>query len=132
VAKSKAYLADITLRNGEPMKAKGLIEQALQSNPKIRIAYYDLGIISTEQKAYGKAIAAFKTAIRLDTSRAHAYYRLAQVYRDQGRPALAEAELRNVARIHQRQESTLMRGISPASVLAPRSFTGLADTAKKH
>lgn len=112
VAKSEAYLGDIALKQGKPRQARALDEQAIRVFPKIRIAQYDLGILDTTGKNYQKAETELRAAIALDPARVEAHYRLAQVYRAEGKSRLAAAELKAVADIHQTQEEKLYKEIS--------------------
>lgn len=112
VAKSQAYLADIALKQGKPDQARALAERAIYHFPDIRIAHYDLGIIDAAEKHYAAAEAEFKQAIRLDPSRVEARYRLAEVYRAEGKISLAKAELSEVGQIHQQHSEKLLNEIS--------------------
>ena len=112
MAKSDAYLGDIALREGKRRQARALIEQALHGFPEIRIAHYDLGVLDAEDRDYSHAQAELETAIRLDPSQADAHYRLAEVYRAEGKPQLAAQQIRDVSNIHQQKEQNLLREIS--------------------
>ncbi|MGH9396574.1 MAG: tetratricopeptide repeat protein [Terriglobia bacterium] len=112
VAKSEAYLGDIALKQGKPRQARAWAEQATRAFPKMRIAHYDLGILDAQDKQYGKAETQLQEAIRLDPSRVEGRYRLAQVYRAEGKTSLAEAELKAVSGIHQKQGEKLFKEIS--------------------
>lgn len=112
MAKSQAYLADIALKQGKPDEARALAERAIVRFPDIRIAHYDLGILDATEKHYASAEAEFKQAIRLDPTRVEARYRLAQVYRAEGKSSLAKAELSEVGQIHQRHSEKLLDEIS--------------------
>lgn len=108
VAKAEAYLADIALKRGKSDQALALARQAIGRFPNIRIAHYDLGILDAAARDYAGAEAEFKEAIRLDPSRVEARYRLAQVYRAEGKSTLANSELGEVGRIHQRRADKLL------------------------
>lgn len=112
VAKSEAYLGDIALKQGKPRQARALVEQAIRVYPKIRIAQFDLGVLDAEGKNYEKAASELREAITLDPTRVEAHYRLAQVYRAEGKSQLAAAELKAVADIHQSVQDKLYKEIS--------------------
>ncbi|MGH9377290.1 MAG: tetratricopeptide repeat protein [Terriglobia bacterium] len=114
VPKSEAYLGDIALKQGRPRQARALVEQAIRGFPKIRVAQFDLGILDAGDKNYPKAESELREAIALDPSRVEAHYRLAQVYRAEGKSQLAAAELKAVADIHHTQEEKLYKEISGA------------------
>lgn len=114
VAKSEAYLADIALKQGKPRQARALAAQAVRVFPKLRIAQFDLGVLDADDKNYQKAEGELQEAIALDPKRVEAHYRLAQVYRAEGKSGLAAAELKAVADIHQSQEEKLYKEISGA------------------
>jgi tetratricopeptide (TPR) repeat protein len=112
VAKSDAYWGDILLREGNSRQARALIEQAIRLYPALRIAHLDLGILDAQAKRYAQAEGELKEAIRLDASQADARYRLAQVYRAEGKTQLAQVELKTVGAIHRREEEKLYKEIS--------------------
>lgn len=112
VAKSEAYLGDIALKQGKPRQARALVEQAIRVFPKIRIAQFDLGVLDANDKNYPKAVSELREAIALDPTRVEAHYRLAQVYRAEGKNQLAAAEMKAVADIHQSQQDKLYKEIS--------------------
>lgn len=112
VAKSKAYLGDIAMREGKKSRAHALLKAALHLYPRIRLAYYDLGILDMLQKKYDQAIVNLENAIKMEPNRADAHYRLAEVYRVLGRKQLAQKELDIVSRIHTKKRDTLLHEIS--------------------
>lgn len=112
VAKSKAYLGDIALREDRNAQARTLLEEAMRSYLKIRIAYYDLGILDIREKKYDQAIVEFRNAIKMEPNRADAHYRLAEVYRAQGNEKLAQQELNKVSHIHTKKRDSLLHEIS--------------------
>jgi Tfp pilus assembly protein PilF len=115
IAKSDAYLGDIALKEGKPWQARPLVEQALHLFAGIRIAHYDLGVLDAQSRDYAHAEEELKVAIRLDPSQADAHYRLAEVYRAQGKPQLAGEQLEQVREIQQQTERKLFREISGGS-----------------
>lgn len=112
VAKSDAYLADIALKRGQRAEARALAEEAIRRYPNIRIAHFDLGILDADARDYASAEREFKEAIRLAPTRVEARYRLAQLYRAEGKNALAQAEIKQVAQIHNKHADKLLDEIS--------------------
>jgi tetratricopeptide (TPR) repeat protein len=115
VAKSDAFLGDIALKEGKPRQARPLIEQALHLFGGIRIAHYDLGVLDAQSKDYARAEEELQVAIRLDPFQADAHYRLAEVYRAEGKRQLARQQLKQVKEIQQQKERKLFREISGGS-----------------
>jgi tetratricopeptide (TPR) repeat protein len=112
-------LGDIALKQQKPDEARALLKQALRLFADIRIAHYDLGVLAGEAQQYGEAAAEFKESIRLDPKEVDAHFRLAQVYRKQGKTNLAEAELKTVSEMQQRKQEHLYKELSgeaPAAV----------------
>jgi tetratricopeptide (TPR) repeat protein len=110
-AVAMAYLGEIALRGGNPEKAQPLLQEALRQNPKIRIAHFDLGIIYTQKKKYAQAEEELERAIALDPKRPDAFYRLAQVYRFEGKTQLEKDALGKVAQLREAERATLMEEI---------------------
>jgi tetratricopeptide (TPR) repeat protein len=72
---------------------ESLLDHAIQLDPKFAAAYFQLGILHSEQQDFRKAISDYQQAIQSDPKMQEAHYRLAQAYRKVGDAAKAEAEL---------------------------------------
>ncbi|MGD0270038.1 MAG: tetratricopeptide repeat protein [Candidatus Sulfotelmatobacter sp.] len=72
---------------------KLLLEKAVQLDPKLGPGYLQLGILYAEQRDFPRAIAAYRQAIAATPQLEEAHYRLAQLYRQTGETANAQAEL---------------------------------------
>jgi tetratricopeptide (TPR) repeat protein len=72
---------------------ESLLDHAIRLDPKFAAAYFQLGILHSEQQDYRKAISDYQQAIQFDPKMQEAHYRLAQAYRKVGDAAKAEAEL---------------------------------------
>jgi tetratricopeptide (TPR) repeat protein len=70
-----------------------LLQTAVQLDPKLGLAYLELGIIYSEQKDFPKAVSALQRAIEATPQLEQAHYRLAHLYREAGETAQAHAEL---------------------------------------
>ncbi len=74
-------------------KIKSLLEKAVQLDPKLGLAYLELGIVYSQEKNIPKAISALQSAIEATPQLEQAHYRLAQLYRQIGETAKAKTEL---------------------------------------
>jgi len=74
-------------------KIKSLLEKAVQLDPKLGLAYLELGIVYSQEKNVPKAIPALQSAIEATPQLEQAHYRLAQLYRQIGETAKAKTEL---------------------------------------
>ena len=75
-------------------RAQSLLEKAVALDPKLGEAFLQLGIVYSERKDFGKAIAAFQQALHANPRMEQAHYRLAQAYRSSGQNDLAKNEIR--------------------------------------
>jgi tetratricopeptide (TPR) repeat protein len=100
-AQAEGYLGDIAMRNGDTKSAELLLKSALRTDDRVHIAHLDLGIIYAEQNRFADAQRELEAAIALASNRVDAYYRLAQVYRAQGKLNLQQAMLSKVKQINE-------------------------------
>ena len=82
-------------------QVKSLLEKAVHLDPKLGLAYLQLGIVYAEQKDLPKAISTYRQAIDADPRLEQAHYRLAQAYRQAGDTAKAHAEMQLYEEISQ-------------------------------
>jgi tetratricopeptide (TPR) repeat protein len=82
---------------------KLLLEKAVQLDPKLGPGYLQLGILYAEQRDFPRAIAAYRQAIAATPQLEEAHYRLAQLYRQTGETANAQAELQLYTQISKEQ-----------------------------
>jgi tetratricopeptide (TPR) repeat protein len=75
-------------------KVEGLLNEALRLDPKLPVAYLQLGILYAERKEFPKAIAEYKRAVDIDPELEEGHFRLAQAYRVSGDQTNAQQELR--------------------------------------
>ncbi len=78
---------------GKLAQVKSLLEKAIQLDPKLALAYLQLGILYSEKKDPPHAISAYQKAIEADPLLEQAHYRLAQAYRQVGKQSKAHDEL---------------------------------------
>jgi tetratricopeptide (TPR) repeat protein len=69
------------------------LHRALQVNPKLAEAHYELGLIALAQGKIDQSIASLEKAISLDPQLAAAHYRLGIAYQRMGNAARAKGEL---------------------------------------
>ncbi|MGB8579505.1 MAG: tetratricopeptide repeat protein [Candidatus Sulfotelmatobacter sp.] len=93
------YAVSLRKRWSSPDQAEGadqvksLLQTAIQLDPKLSVAYLQLGILYSEQKNFPQAISALQQAIDVDPQLEKAHYRLAQLYRLAGETKKAQSEL---------------------------------------
>jgi len=75
-------------------RVKSLLENAVRLDPKLGLAYLQLGVLYSERKDFTNAIAAYQHAIAGDSRMEEAHYRLAQAYKQSGDASKAQAELK--------------------------------------
>jgi len=119
VAKSQVYLGDIALHQGNLARARTYLVEAARLYPQYRFTHYDLGVLETKEKNYDGAVSELRKAIELDSKRADAHYRLAEVFRAQGKTKLAQEELDKVAQIQAGTRENLLHEISGSPPQAP-------------
>jgi tetratricopeptide (TPR) repeat protein len=71
---------------------ESLLQKAVQADPKLAVAYLQLGVLYAEHNDMPKAISSYQKAIEADPNLEQAHYRLAQAYRQIGETAKAKAE----------------------------------------
>ncbi len=80
-------------------QVESLLENAVRLDPKFAAAYFQLGILHSEQRDNPRAISDYQQAIRADPQMGQSHYRLGQAYRQIGDTAKAETELQIYDRI---------------------------------
>ncbi len=100
-AQAEGYLGDIALRNGDSQRAELLFNSALARDRNVHIARFGLGVLYAEQNRLAEAAREFEAAIALAPNRADAYYRLARIYRTQGKLERQKAMLSKVRQINE-------------------------------
>ena len=91
-----AYLADSEMHAGDETAAEQHLRRALTFDPKTRLAQLDLGILLAGRNEFEEAATHLREAIRLDSSKPDAHYRLGRVWLSMGREAEANAEFAKV------------------------------------
>ncbi len=70
------------------------LSNAVRLNPRFAPAYLQLGILHSETGDFPRAASDYEAALKLDPQLEEGHYRLAQAYRQLGKPELAKEELR--------------------------------------
>ncbi len=70
-----------------------LLEKAVRLDPKLSVAYLQLGMLFAEKHNYQAAIPAYQKALEADPHLEQAHYRLAQAYRETGDAQNAQKEI---------------------------------------
>jgi tetratricopeptide (TPR) repeat protein len=83
----------------DDQKIRSLLEKAVLLDPKLGLAYLELGIIYSQQKDIPRAISVLQAAIEATPQLEQAHYRLAQLYRQNGDAPKAKAELQEYEEI---------------------------------
>ncbi len=113
-AQAEGYLGDIALRNGDTKHAEELFRRAILADCGVRIAHLGLGTIFEQQHRWTDAEKEFQAAIALDPKSVDAYYRIAQVYRAQNKPAQQKAMLSKMKEISEERRVPADRVLSGA------------------
>lgn len=111
-SQANGFLGDIALYAGDDATAEHLLRQSVQEDPHVRIAQFDLGVLSAKKHDYDAAVRYFRAAIALDPQRPDAYYRLAVIYRELGKPDRQRELLTKVQQLHQAERRSLADAIS--------------------
>jgi cytochrome c-type biogenesis protein CcmH/NrfG len=69
-----------------------LLENAIQLDPQMAVAFLELGIVHADEQDFPAAIRSYQRAIEIDPTLEQAHYRLAQAYRQSNQPERAQAE----------------------------------------
>ena len=115
-----AYLGDVEMKRGNTDKALELFQNAVRIRNDLRIAYVDLGVILTDQKQYGEALAALQRGEKLDPEQPEVHYRLGRLYQAMGNAEAAKNEFEKVQHLHQKAEEDIadkMSGRKPVVTL---------------
>ena len=97
---------------GIDTQVEALLNKTVQLDPKLGVAYLQLGILYVSREDYAHAIPAYQKAIEATPELEEAHYRLAQAYRRTGEGAKAkqELELHEQLSKHAKDEAERERG----------------------
>jgi tetratricopeptide (TPR) repeat protein len=79
---------------GNSARAERFLQKAIALDPKMALAYLQLGTLYESREQFPEAATVFEQAVALDQSLEEAHYRLAQLYRRTGDDARAQRELK--------------------------------------
>ena len=80
-------------------EVKRLLEKAISLDPKLSLAYLQLGIVHSENRDFGKAISAYQKALEINDDLEEAHYRLGQAYAQAGDNLKAQREIQRYKEI---------------------------------
>jgi len=80
-------------------EAEAQLRKALQIDPRLAQAHYQMGTLQEAQDHMDSAVASLKEASRLDAAYAEPHYALARIYRRQGQKTLAQSEVDTYLRL---------------------------------
>jgi tetratricopeptide (TPR) repeat protein len=72
---------------------ESLLQKAVHLDPRLGVAYLQLGVLYSERSQLPDAISAYEKAINADPRLEAAHYRLAQAYRQTGERSKAQEEI---------------------------------------
>ena len=111
-AQAAAYLGDIKLRSNNQPEAERLLTRALHLQNDMRMAWFDLGKVLSDQNKNQEALAAFQKAESLDPADPDAHYRLARLYTTLGQKEKAQQEYTKTRELHTKAADTLIQKVS--------------------
>ena len=107
-----AYLGDIRLRANDQPEAERLLTRALHLQNDMRMAWFDLGKVLSDENKNPQALAAFQKAVSLDPADPDAHYRLARLYTTLGQKEKAQQEYARTRELHAKAADTLIQKVS--------------------
>ncbi|GAC1505624.1 MAG: hypothetical protein NVS1B11_03690 [Terriglobales bacterium] len=79
--------------NGNSAMVESLLQKAIRLDPKLGLAYLQMGILAVDRRDLEQATSAYKKAIDCDPQMEEPHYRLAQVYKTLGDKPRSQQEL---------------------------------------
>jgi tetratricopeptide (TPR) repeat protein len=90
-------------------QVESLLEKSVRSDPKLAVAFLQLGVLYEERRDLQRAISAYQQAIGADPQLGEAHYRLAQTYRRTGEKGRAQDEVALYEQISKRTAEQVER-----------------------
>jgi tetratricopeptide (TPR) repeat protein len=90
-------------------QVESLLQRSVKLDPKLGVAFLQIGILSAERKDFSKAIPAYQKAIEASPNLEQAHYRLAQAYRQAGNTAQAQKELQRYEELSRETAEQVVR-----------------------
>lgn len=117
-AQALAYLGDCDLFMNHPEIARPLLQKAIQFDPRIELAPFDLGMIDVKAGRKQDALREFVIAESLAPNDVKVHWQLGRIYQASGEPEKAAAEFEKVKTIAATTDNTLVKKLMPASAPA--------------
>lgn len=118
-AQALAYLGDVYVRLNRPGDARPLLEKALRIDPKIELAYLDLGTIDADSGHKEDALRELEAAARLAPNDVDVHWRLGRLYKSMGKTQEAKAEFEKAQHITQAADTALINKMTPPPPAPP-------------
>jgi len=91
------------------VQVESLLQKSVSLDPKLGLAYLQLGILFSDRKDFSQAISAYQKAVAASPGLEEAHYRLAQAYRRTGEKLKAQEELQLYQQISKKKEEEVER-----------------------
>jgi tetratricopeptide (TPR) repeat protein len=91
--------AGLLRRQGALDRAEGLLREAIQYEPALARAHYELGVVLEQKGDAGGAVQSLQRAAAADSTYADPFYALSRIYRRQGERSEADAALATFERL---------------------------------
>jgi tetratricopeptide (TPR) repeat protein len=108
-----AYLGDTEMKLEETAQAQATLEKAVALPGATRLAWLDLGIVLADQGRNDEAETDFKHVIQMDPNQVEGHWRLARLYKAEGKTAEAQAEFAKSSALHEKQDQSLVQQMTP-------------------
>ncbi len=113
-AQALTYLGDCDMRLGDSQKGALLLRRAIQANPKIELAYLDLGIMDADAGRRKMALQEMLAAAKIAPNDANVDLRLGRLYMAMGDKEKAKAEFEKTSKSMQSANARLVDMYSAA------------------
>lgn len=108
-AQALAYLGDTEIKLEQTAQAQATLEKAVALPGATRLAWLDLGIVLADQGRNDEAETDFKHVIQMDPNQVVGHWRLARLYKAEGKTAEAQAEFAKSSALHEKQDEGLVQ-----------------------
>jgi tetratricopeptide (TPR) repeat protein len=112
-AQALAYLGDTEIKLEQTAQAQATLEKAVGLPGATRLAWLDLGIVLADEGRNDEAEADFKHVIQMDPNQVEGHWRLARLYKAEGKTADAQAEFAKSSALHEKQDQSLVQQMTP-------------------
>ena len=114
-ARRLALMGRRAMEQGRPATARRMFLQALEDNPRCRIALEGLGRDAMNRKRYGSAVQYFRAAVKVDPRNGDNQRLLAEAYAAQGRTDRARKQYERAAALGDTTAAKRLTELAPAA-----------------